>query len=117
MCGCEDGEPPEFYRERLISRARKAHRCCECSRAIPVGAAYRYTAGKWDGCFNEYTTCLRCEALAEAFHDVEGCWAPLSMLRETIQECVREGMDQREFGVRVRAYLGKYGPQLPRRAA
>ena len=60
-CYC-DYEAPEFYTQET-RRAKKAHRCSECGRAIDVGESYEHVRGKWDGEMGTYKTCSRCLAL------------------------------------------------------
>ncbi len=106
MCGCEDGESPEFCRWTK-PRARKEHECRECRRTIAVGERYELIVGKWDGEFDSLRTCLRCEAVRDAFAEVEGCHPPIGTLREEIHECIWLNGLQREFGAALRKRLGK----------
>ena len=60
MCSCDyDGESPEFFNKQEL-KARKEHRCCECSELIHIGEKYEYIVGKWDGEFDYFHTCLIC---------------------------------------------------------
>lgn len=61
----------DFYHERMVV-ARKAHRCCECGEAIPVGARYQRATGKSDGEVWTATTCAVCAEIRQAF--VCGSW-------------------------------------------
>lgn len=58
-CYC-DYDPPEWFNERVVSRARKPYRCSECSGPISPGEPYKYTIGKWDGYVEQFRTCERC---------------------------------------------------------
>jgi hypothetical protein len=133
MCGCEDGEPATVWR-RSLPRARKAHTCYECERVIAAGELYERSVALFEGEWTSTAVCSKCIAIREAWHDVEGCWALYGALRDDVRECLREMRrdppedrdegDTRDpdpdclaFGMRLRAHLGKYGPQLPRRAA
>ena len=58
MCSC-DFESPTLYRARVV-RARKAHRCQECCRAICKGDQYEQHTGMFDGIFYSGKTCQRC---------------------------------------------------------
>jgi len=62
-CRC-DYEPAVFYRTRIV-RARKGHRCYECSSPILPGELYENTAGMWDRCdgVSTFKTCERCRDL------------------------------------------------------
>lgn len=42
-----DCELPTFYNVRE-QKAKKTHRCCECSAPILVGEVYTLCVGKWD---------------------------------------------------------------------
>lgn len=55
----DHGDSPDFFDERIV-RARKSHKCCECSDEIPVGVEYERVSGKWDGDVCSYRTCLAC---------------------------------------------------------
>jgi hypothetical protein len=57
-CYC-DYDPPEFYNQS-IRKARKPHKCAECSGAILPGEKYEYVFGKWDGYTDTHHTCERC---------------------------------------------------------
>ncbi len=60
--GDGDGDQPEFISEDVVT-ARKSHKCCECGDVIPKGAEYERTAGKWEGHFDVYKTCLPCREI------------------------------------------------------
>ncbi len=50
---------PEFY-SASIHKARKPRECCECGEQIKSGDRYEYVAGKWDGHFEVFCTCMAC---------------------------------------------------------
>jgi hypothetical protein len=54
-----DYEPPDIYREAMIT-ARKPHRCCECDQKIAFGESYQRVTGLWDGSFDSFATCKSC---------------------------------------------------------
>jgi hypothetical protein len=58
-------------------KARKPHKCYECGAVINSGDAYQYTAGKWDGYFDQFRWCVRCVAARDTFvkHSECACWA------------------------------------------
>jgi len=58
-CYC-DYDPPTFLEQRLVKKARKQHKCAECSGYVAVGEPYEYTAGLWDGHFDIFHICERC---------------------------------------------------------
>lgn len=59
--------PAEFYKERFIKRAKKAHTCGECHRQIEVGESYLYTTGVWDNDFCVHKVCRDCKSVIDAF--------------------------------------------------
>lgn len=70
-CSCvyvdTDGCRTEFWRERLIKRARRAHTCGECRRQIREGESYLYVSGVWDGDFGTHKVCSDCRSVIDAF--------------------------------------------------
>jgi hypothetical protein len=42
-------------------KARKQHRCSECSRMIRVGEIYQAEATLFDGSFDHHKTCMHCQ--------------------------------------------------------
>lgn len=84
MCVC--GESPSWFVVEYPV-ARKEHKCCECSSAIPKGEKYQVSKGVWDGGFSSYKTCeichkVRSKALAND-HDLIECLA-FGYLWETV---------------------------------
>lgn len=92
MCMCDDSTEPDVFRSE-IRRARKAHRCDECRRVIPAGSRYRYVSGLWDGRWDDFAFCLRCERVRAAHRAAEKslgeahCDPPLGNLLEAVREC------------------------------
>lgn len=62
-CSC-DYDQPEFYHEEL-RKARKPHKCEECSGTIIVGELYEHVRGKWDGYVDSFKTCQRCRDIRQ----------------------------------------------------
>ncbi len=94
-CFC-DYEPAEFY-SKSEPCARKAHKCCECGKAIQPGEKYEYVRGKWDGHMDFFKTCSRCTALRDhlAAHAKCFCWAHGNLLddiRETVSSLPYEAV-------------------------
>lgn len=60
-CYC-DYDAPEFF---TVTRpkARKQHKCYECSGVIVPGEKYESTSGKWDGWLDTFKVCARCAAM------------------------------------------------------
>lgn len=47
-------------------KARKDHKCCECSRPIRKSESYQYSSGVWDGEAYSFKQCLGCSGIMEA---------------------------------------------------
>lgn len=71
LTGAEDCDT-SFLRTK-VSKARKVHRCCECSKLILKGELYERSSGKTDGDMWSFATCLICREIAEAFY-CDGRW-------------------------------------------
>ena len=89
-CYC-DGDPPTWVSFRDVKRSRKPHKCCECHAPIPVGSAYEYTSGLWDGEQQDFHICQLCVELRE--------WARISVpcfcwtygdMHENVRDMVQE---------------------------
>jgi hypothetical protein len=68
---------PTFFREQHV-KARKHHRCCECSLPICPGEEYQSYFGVWDGEPRTYRTCSVCAWFRERVAESEmehGCRA------------------------------------------
>lgn len=74
-CEC-DYDPPSVYR-KAEHKARKQHKCHECSRLVQPGERYEVVFGIWDGRSDIFKTCSRCLALREwvKAHVPCVCWA------------------------------------------
>jgi hypothetical protein len=57
-CSC-DYDPPSVY-NATTPRAKKQHRCTECSGPIAPGEHYERVFGVWDGYAGTHKTCERC---------------------------------------------------------
>jgi hypothetical protein len=53
----------EFGTYTQIKKSRKAHKCDECDRTIPVGSTYDYFSGGGEGRCWTFKTCLSCANL------------------------------------------------------
>ena len=62
-CYC-DYDYPEMY-SKDVRIARKVHKCCECGRTIKPKEKYEHVAGKWEGYFDTFDTCIYCIELRE----------------------------------------------------
>jgi hypothetical protein len=64
-CSCDfDGEPVEVFTSRIV-KARKEHKCSECSEAIKKGERHLYYTSKCEGEWFTDRSCLVCVAIAE----------------------------------------------------
>lgn len=82
MSDCEDLERPEFMDYRL-QRARRSHRCCECSAEIKKGQSYHRYAGKWNGTFCAYKICVDCQQKRQEIEE-SGCCVAFGCLQEVL---------------------------------
>lgn len=88
-CSC-DYEPAEFYSERR-TKARKVHRCDECSGSINPGETYRQSSGKWAGDFMTYKMCPLCMELEQWARISVPCFCyTFSELHEHVRNMVDE---------------------------
>jgi hypothetical protein len=65
--GSDDYDCSLDFQDVTWPKARKEHKCCECSRIIGVGEEYQRWAGKWDGTVESFKTCLRCVEIRDGF--------------------------------------------------
>lgn len=65
-CSCDSDNYPEFYVEEYPI-SRKEHECCECGELIKKGQKYQKVAGKWDGDFQTYKTCMTCVKIRDTY--------------------------------------------------
>ena len=86
-----DCESPEFITVTTPT-ARKEHRCCECRGPIKPGEKYENAAGKWDGEFQTFKTCLTCETIRDEYC----CGVPYGALWEAMRETFFEREDYNE---------------------
>ncbi len=63
-CACiydsGDGDQPTFYYQEW-RKARKLHKCCECSFTVAIGDRYEAFSGKWEKGVETYHTCAACQ--------------------------------------------------------
>ena len=91
-CTC-DYDSPEFY-HREIRKARKSHKCDECSAPILPGEIYEHVRGKWDGYVDTYKTCQVCVDIRQWVKNNVPClcWAH----GNTIEDC-KEAVEEATF--------------------
>jgi hypothetical protein len=80
-CYC-DYDMPSFYL-RDVRRARKSHKCYECSGVIAVGEKYEHVSAKYDW-VTSFKTCQRCVDLRTwvANNLPCFCWAHGNLLED-----------------------------------
>ena len=81
----DDDHPPAVLLSDKIVRARAVHVCCECRREIQKGDRFESVAGKWDGEFYVFKTCLVCVEIRGAF-SCDGTYV-YEALWESLTEC------------------------------
>ncbi len=98
-CSC-DYDAPTVFRSSIV-RAKKEHRCDECSALIRVGEQYQYVFGVWDGYPSSQYVCEHCRDIRTFVKNNIPCfcWCYGSMLddaKEAIQEAyIRAGDEVR----------------------
>jgi hypothetical protein len=103
-----DGESAEFCNTE-IRTARKAHKCVECNEVIQPGQKYENCAGKWEGDFDTFKTCMICVHIRQGL-TCDGTWT-FSQMWEEIEDYVfpkmTTGCLQKIETPEARAYLVK----------
>lgn len=56
----------EFYRETLVKKTRKEHRCTGCCEKLPIGTTAFYIVGVFENEFSAYHLCLPCREYLDA---------------------------------------------------
>lgn len=114
-CYC-DYDEPDFY-ARSVRKARKHHKCEECSGTVAPGEKYEHVAGCWDGYVSTMKTCERCYDIRTWVKNNVPCfcWAHGSMIddaREAVEEAASRAPEETvglRFGFRRRvAQLTRY---------
>lgn len=82
-CDLDDG--PSFYHGETI-KARKQHKCCECSAPILNGEEYYLGRGVWDGEWSTFKQHMVCKEACTTVRDRDGECLPFGGLREHITE-------------------------------
>lgn len=72
VCSCDGSSPSAFWVE--TPKARKDHKCCECSGTIKAGETYTRYSGIWDGERASYKTCADCEDMAKWWQALVPCF-------------------------------------------
>lgn len=92
-CYC-DYDPPEFYHSEL-RKARKPHKCVECTGHALPGEKYEYVRGKWDGTIWTFKTCPRCLDLAQWVKNNVPCFCPAhGGMDEAMQDAIDAAYDR-----------------------
>lgn len=109
---------PDVYRQQW-RRGYKPYHCDECSGEIRRGQLHSYVTGRWELKWGAFRECLKCWAIRQAWADLGGQQPRYGCLIDEVLEPLRDCPERdlnRRFGMRLRAHLGKYGPQLPVRS-
>lgn len=93
MCDCVT---PSAFNE-IMRKAKKEHKCCECSNQIKPSEKYQYCSGVWDGVPNSYKTCLSCVKLRENYKAETGECAAFEGLAEAISNAFYFNYGVNEF--------------------
>jgi len=56
-----------FWKNTEIKKTRKEHRCEFCLRMVPKASAITYCRGKWEGEFQSYYLCSRCDEYIDRY--------------------------------------------------
>jgi len=68
-CSCVyvgDYDPADFT-DSKVRKARKEHKCTDCSRTIGAGEDYEHVFGVWDGSTHTFKTCKDCLSVRDVF--------------------------------------------------
>lgn len=97
-------------------RAKKAHKCGECGRAIGLGEKYENVFGVWDGDASTFKTCQRCVAVREfvVAHVPCCCWLYGNMLEDVINTA--RDYAHEAPGLLFGTYRRYVGTRTPKRA-
>jgi hypothetical protein len=98
-CSC-DYEGPEFISAKEVT-AKIINTCSECGREIQIGEQYERVTGKWEGRFDTFRTCLKCQDLRDSLAAANGgCFAYGGLWEDYqyyLQEHVRGDVDTFEI--------------------
>lgn len=92
MCMIDSAEHWDFWRV-LHRKARKQHRCVDCSRTIEKGEPLIYCSGMYDGVFSDMYQCQHCNEAARWLQEVCGGFlygAVLEDLEEHMHEIIHK---------------------------
>lgn len=67
-----DYETPKFYHE-AFPKARKKHKCCECTAPIVPGETYLHVGVKWDDTPETFHQHMLCRQLCMLMNEDDGC--------------------------------------------
>lgn len=110
-CECNyDYDPPEFYQETYVKRARRQHICDECCGPIFAGEPYRRVTGVWESEFCSHNECIACQEIRQ--------WATISMpcfccnMLGELHDTVREMVDDLQHD--IPGFLFEWGRRMVR---
>jgi hypothetical protein len=94
MCEIDIDDKADVWRESR-PKARKAHWCGTCGRAIPVGEVYGRVSCVIDGSAWSEACCLECDADRVEFGGEHGVMLSPSSFGEELVQCIgSEGMPE-----------------------
>ena len=82
MCRVDDADGRVEVFQSAARKARKAHKCGECRREIPIGENYHYEFGVLDGDRVTYKTCAHCMVAREWLNKNCGGWVYWDVIDE-----------------------------------
>ena len=65
MCRVDYGDGYSAFSSTSFPKAKKHHRCNECSRIIVIGENYEKNSGKYDGDMFTHKMCAHCSVAAK----------------------------------------------------
>lgn len=98
MCRVDYCDEMTVVRADEVRKARKPHRCSECSRTIDPGERYRYESLIWDGKYHVQKTCSGCEIGREWLRQECGGWI-YGEVHEELREHLDEATVQSHYGL------------------
>jgi hypothetical protein len=94
MCMVDAAEDVRLLSDRVITRARKEHKCDECCRTIDVGETYRSLGYTDDySCWYSHKLCAHCQIATQWLTDNCGGYVYHAVAEDLIYH-LREEFDQ-----------------------
>lgn len=87
-----------FCSRKPVAKARKQHKCDECSRVIRPGESYFRFAGTWEGDFWSTRFCATCVKLIDWLQKRGHSWVG-DQIREDVRECAAWEIEQKRLAL------------------